>query len=184
MKCVNCHEEILEDNPDMCPYCGSKNLIPLESPYPTVKSQSTITTQTKVLKPKSKYWNLYWVVLVSVSIVIAVFGSYFSKFSQVSTANVLIVTLLGIGFAYYITVKPSTAANRSLFLFVGATVLGFILWGALMIFSNAGIRWAMSNEEFDLFALTSLIACWIIGALIGDLVGKKRNYQFPHLEIF
>ena len=46
-----------------------------------------------------------------------------------------------------------------------------------MVFSS-GIRWAMSNEEFDVFALTSLIACWIIGALIGDLIGKKETTNF------
>jgi len=34
MKCSNCHQEILEDNPSECPYCYSKNLIPIEDKYP------------------------------------------------------------------------------------------------------------------------------------------------------
>lgn len=27
MKCPNCHEEIMQTNPTLCPYCGSKILI-------------------------------------------------------------------------------------------------------------------------------------------------------------
>jgi hypothetical protein len=34
MKCANCHQEILEDNPSECPYCYSKNLIPMEDKFP------------------------------------------------------------------------------------------------------------------------------------------------------
>lgn len=34
MKCADCHQEILEDDPLECPYCFSKNLIPIEDKYP------------------------------------------------------------------------------------------------------------------------------------------------------
>ena len=34
MKCANCHQEILEGNPSECPYCYSKNLIPIEDKFP------------------------------------------------------------------------------------------------------------------------------------------------------
>ena len=27
MKCGDCHRDILQKNPEMCPYCGSKNLL-------------------------------------------------------------------------------------------------------------------------------------------------------------
>jgi len=185
MKCVSCRQEILEDNPTVCPYCYSKNLIPVETPYPEANPQSTITTQNKVPKPRSRYWKLYWAVLVSASITVLAFYSYFFNLSPARTATVLVVTLLGIGFAYYINARPSTAVDRALFVIVGASVIGGVLWAALMLFSNAtGIRWVIGGLIGDgFFALISLITCWILGALIGDWIGKKRNYKFPHLEI-
>jgi transposase-like protein len=35
-RCGNCHEEILQKNPEKCPYCGSTNLVSTEEVIPEV----------------------------------------------------------------------------------------------------------------------------------------------------
>ena len=39
MKCANCGEEILQKNPQKCPYCGSTNLLSMKDIIPTVVSE-------------------------------------------------------------------------------------------------------------------------------------------------
>lgn len=36
MKCSDCREEILQKNPQKCPYCGSTNLLSMKDVVPTV----------------------------------------------------------------------------------------------------------------------------------------------------
>lgn len=49
MKCADCGEEILQRNPDKCPYCGSTNLVSLKDIIPTV------TVEIEQLKKEGKY---------------------------------------------------------------------------------------------------------------------------------
>ena len=49
MKCADCGEEILQKNPDKCPYCGSANLVSLVDMIPTV------TAEIDQLKKEGKY---------------------------------------------------------------------------------------------------------------------------------
>ena len=39
MKCANCREEILQKNPQKCPYCGSTNLLSMKDGVPAVISE-------------------------------------------------------------------------------------------------------------------------------------------------
>ncbi len=39
MKCSDCHEEILQKDPQKCPYCGSTNLLSMKDVVPTVISE-------------------------------------------------------------------------------------------------------------------------------------------------
>jgi DNA-directed RNA polymerase subunit RPC12/RpoP len=49
MKCADCGEEILQKDPDKCPYCGSTNLVSLKDIVPTV------TAEIEKLKKAGKY---------------------------------------------------------------------------------------------------------------------------------
>jgi DNA-directed RNA polymerase subunit RPC12/RpoP len=49
MKCADCSEEILQKNPDKCPYCGSTNLVSLKDVIPS------ITAEIEQLKKAGKY---------------------------------------------------------------------------------------------------------------------------------
>ena len=39
MKCADCREEILQKNPEKCPYCGSRNLISKKDEIPTILAE-------------------------------------------------------------------------------------------------------------------------------------------------
>ena len=77
MKCVNCHQEILEDNPVQCPYCLSKNLIPIEDEFPPY-SQSP-SNDSSPYYSKHKHREAMWAVLGAVFLIVStgliLFGS-------------------------------------------------------------------------------------------------------------
>jgi len=39
MKCADCGEEILQKNPQKCPYCGSTNLLSMKDVVPTIMAE-------------------------------------------------------------------------------------------------------------------------------------------------
>ena len=49
MKCTDCGEDILQRNPQKCPYCGSTNLLSIKDIVPTV------TAEIEKLKKAGKY---------------------------------------------------------------------------------------------------------------------------------
>ena len=42
MKCADCGEEIIQKHPELCPYCGSKNLIAEEDVQSVVAENETL----------------------------------------------------------------------------------------------------------------------------------------------
>ena len=49
MKCADCREEILQKDPEKCPYCGSANLLSMKTIVPTV------IAEIEKLKKAGKY---------------------------------------------------------------------------------------------------------------------------------
>jgi lysylphosphatidylglycerol synthetase-like protein (DUF2156 family) len=151
--------------------------------YP--KTQPKKTRRKKPLpKTKSKPVNIttrksYWITL---TLVITVFASVFGYFMSMSLENIvmmLVTVLLLIGFAVYIRFKPSTTTvdKRALFMFVGASVIGFGIWAVILLSLSATelhtqIASAIGN---GFFTITSLMICLILGAFIGDWIGERRE---------
>ncbi len=82
-----------------------------------------------------------------------------------------------IGFAFSLGFKPSSYNKKATFIFVGASVIGFGIWAAIVLSFNAiGINSQIASSiGIDFFAITSLIICLALGAFIGDLIGKNRE---------
>ena len=36
----------------------------------------------------------------------------------------------------------------------------------------------------NIMAILSFVVCYVIGGVIGELIGKKMQYKFPHLRNF
>ena len=114
-------------------------------------------------------------------LIILVFTIAFGYLMQISLGKELL--MLGsifsvIGFAFYIGFKPSENYNkRATFFFAGASIVGFSIWAVMVLSLNvSGVLIQIANSIGDsFFAITSLIICLIVGAFIGDLIGKKRE---------
>jgi peptidoglycan/LPS O-acetylase OafA/YrhL len=126
---------------------------------------------------KPRWWKPLWIAVVAVNIAWVIFGFFVLHYPIERVALLTFLTFFCIGIAYYIRVRPSMKVNRALYILLGITPIGFSLWMVLAV-SGLG-RWLTNMVG----AFPSLIIGWVvclgIGALIGDWIGKRRNYQLP-----
>ena len=129
--------------------------------------------QVSILKSK-----FYWITL---TLIILVFTLAYGVLTQIPLEKevlMLACILSVLGFAFYIGFKTVAGYNkRATFIFVGASIFGFSIWVVMVLSFNAiGIiyRIASSLGE-DFFAATTLTICLVLGAFIGDLIGKNKE---------
>jgi len=124
---------------------------------------------------KSKY---YW---VSLATTILVFTFALGNILQMSVEKELLMlccVFSVIGLAFYIGYKPSVNYDkRATFFFVGASFIGFGIWVLMVLTLNAfGVLVQISSSIGDsFFVTTSLIIFLVLGAFIGDFIGKNRE---------
>lgn len=129
-----------------------------------------------------------WIVFTIASIIIALITGIFSNIPLENTLTVITIILIANGFGIYIRLKPSKSGNRAFFIFVGASILGFLLWAmVIMLMNSTGISVSITRHSGQIgsyFAwIASIIICWIIGGFIGDVIGRRRNYVIPMLRV-
>jgi hypothetical protein len=124
---------------------------------------------------KSKY---YWISLAATILVFTFVLGYILQMSEEKELLMLGSVLSVIGLAFYIGYKPSVNYDkRATFFFVGATVIGFGIWALIVLSLNAfGVLAQISSLTGDsFFVITSQIICLVLGAFIGDFIGKNRE---------
>ena len=136
-----------------------------------------VETQAKVSKTKPWWWKPYWIILVIATIALGLVLPFFTHVPMDRAIIGLVATLLCIGFAYYIRVRPSISVNRALYILLGITPIGFVLWVICSFILNRLLITSISGT-WPLF-LASGAVCFGLGALIGDWIGKRRNYILP-----
>jgi len=78
--------------------------------------------------------------------------------------------------AYYIQARPSIRVNRITYIIAGGSWIGMAL---IVFLAFSGIsRWLTANFGTGPSFIITLIVPWIVGALIGDWIGRKREYRF------
>jgi len=130
--------------------------------------------ETKVSKPKPWWWTPLWITTVIVTIVSGVVAYFLFDTTILRAVGGLALTLLCIGVAYYIRVRPSMRINRAVYILIGITPIGVILWFICSFILNRVIITSASGT-LPLF-LASGAVCLGVGALIGDWIGKRRGY--------
>jgi hypothetical protein len=130
-------------------------------------------------KPVSIFKNkYYWISLAATILVFTFVLGYIMQMSEEKELLMLGSVLSVIGLAFYIGYKPSVNYDkRATFFFVGASFIGFGLWVLIVLSLNAfGVLVQISNSIGDsFFVSTSLIICLVLGAFIGDFIGKNRE---------
>ena len=136
---------------------------------------SILTFTHKTDKPR--WWRPLWIASL-LGIIISALVLFLSGYVPLERMILgLVISFICLGVAYYIRVRSSMKVNRALYILLGITPIGFSLW---MAWAVSGIgRW-LTNM---IGAFPSLIISWVvclgIGALIGNWIGKRRNYQLP-----
>jgi len=126
---------------------------------------------------KPSWWKPLWIVTV-LGIIISGVISFFIFYVPLERAILgLVLAFLCVGVAYYIRVRPSMKVNRAIYILLGISPIGFSLWIVLAV-SGLG-RWLTNMVGAFPSLIIGWVVCFGIGALIGDWIGKRRNYQLP-----
>lgn len=135
---------------------------------------SILTYTHKTGKPR--WWKPLWMALVAMALIFVVINYFLFHYPLSSVLGGLAITLLGIGAAYYIRVRPSLTVNRVVYI-----CLGFgISWVVWLIYAFSGVGRLVTDIIGVWPALIiSGVVLYVAGALIGDWIGKRRNYQLP-----
>jgi hypothetical protein len=140
---------------------------------PNEKKAKAPPTTPSIFKSKN-----YWIFL---SILILVLGIALGYLAQISLGKELLMltTIFAlIGFAFHLGYRPApTDKKRVLLIIIGASIIGFIIWAVMILFVNASglLLPITSSTGTDFFAVASLIICLVLGAFIGDLIGKNME---------
>jgi hypothetical protein len=130
-------------------------------------------------KPVSLMKNKYYWITLTVTVLVFTFAYGYSM--QISAGKELLILgsiLSVLGFAFYIGFKHSENYDkRATFIFVGASIVGFGIWAVMLLSFNAtGFESQISSSiDKGFFVITSLIICLVLGAFIGDLMGKNKE---------
>jgi hypothetical protein len=136
--------------------------------------------ETKVSKPKPWWWKPLWIGTILLTIISGVVTYFLFDVPLARAVLGLILTFLAIGFAYYIRVKPSMRVNRAIYMFLGASLAEVTtLFGGGFVILVTGLPPPTHYLGSEISFILILIAPWIIGAFIGDWIGKRRNYILP-----
>ncbi len=86
-----------------------------------------------------------------------------------------------LGFSYYIRIHPSRMVNRAIYILFGITPIGFGLWILYMFINRASGFYLLNTFGVWGFWIHIFvqISLFVIGAFIGDFIGKRRYYKLP-----
>jgi len=126
------------------------------------------------------WWKPLWVGVILSSIALGAVGYFLWHFPLESLAGGLALTLFCVSVAYYIRIKPSLKVNRAIYILLGISPIGFVLW---IVYVLSFGRYVTNYFGTWLSLLIGFTLPYIIGAFIGDWIGRRRNYRLP-LSLF
>ncbi|MGD6807010.1 MAG: hypothetical protein ACQCN4_08635 [Candidatus Bathyarchaeia archaeon] len=150
---------------------------PKTKPKQTGKLKRKVEPETPGITTKKSYWVVLAAVLAVSSAVLAVMTGL-----DAGRTAILVVTILApIGALGYVRVTPSnlSLSKRATFLFIGASVIGFGVWAAIVLIGGVYGLTAMLTGALgsQFFVVTSLVICLSAGAFVGELIGKNKEVQ-------
>jgi cation transport ATPase len=159
---------------------------PKTQPKKQLKTKAKQKVQPKPVSITSR--KSYWIALTLTMVVFGIFSGYTNRMAVAAIGLLIGSVLMLTGFAFYLNFYPSTlkATQRALYLFVGASIIGFSIWAVIVLLLNATslMPHIVTDVGNSFFAITTLIICLISGAFIGDLIGKNKERLFSFTNKF
>ena len=126
---------------------------------------------------RPSWWRPLWIVTVLGIIVSGVFAFFIFHVPLERAILGLIFSFLCVGAAYYIRVRPSVTVNRVVYICLGCGI-SFVL--IVVVYGVSGLgRWVTDTLGVWPSLIIGYAVFVPIGVLIGDWIGKRRNYQLP-----
>ncbi len=122
-----------------------------------------------------KWFIPYWIAIFVLTIILgAVVLPFFQHVPIENAIFITVVFLLFLTLAFYDRIKPlSQNKNRIIYIgLVGAAIGCWLSIAAIAFISRI-------DSQIDVFTVSVLVGCFIIGGIIGDLIGKARHYKGP-----
>jgi len=113
----------------------------------------------------------FFIALLIVLILIDLFVTVLSPklFNLTASITSFTAALLGLSLIYYLKVYGGLMARRLFYIFVGGAAMGFTF--TAVIFAISKLIFEFVPNFFYIY-----IPSVALGAFIGDIIGKKRNY--------
>ena len=127
-------------------------------------------------KQRPRWYTAYWIVIIALTTVIGFILILFRQTNFEFGILSLVIILLVEFAAYYVRVKPSLTLNRIMYIMVGVP-LGFVIWISFWMLIMRQI-YPQGSKSWTIVIL-SIIGCYAVAFLIGDLVGRLRHYKGP-----
>ena len=129
---------------------------------------------------KPWWWKPLWIAVILSSIALGIVGYFLWHVPLERLVGGVVLTFLCTGIAYYIRIRPSMKVNRALYIVLGASGTELIiLFGGAFIILATGLPPPTHDLGPWISTIILCIAPWIIGAFIGDWIGRRRNYRLP-----
>lgn len=93
-----------------------------------------VNSEIKGAKPI--WWKPLWIATLLLTIASGIISYFLLHVPLERTVSAVALTFFCIGIAYYIRVRPSMKVNRALYILLGITPIGFVLW---VIWAVSGI---------------------------------------------
>ena len=134
-------------------------------------------SRVKAKGAKPRWWKPLWIAVLLTTIASGVAGYFLLHVPLERMVGGVALTFLCIGIAYYIRVRPSMKVNRAIYIGIGITPIGFGLW---IVYALSGIgRFLTTHLGLGPSFIVGFTVPYIIGAFIGDWIGRRRNYRLP-----
>ena len=116
--------------------------------------------------PRILFWNLIATILIALILWVFV--------SPQLAILLLVITPFVLGATYAIQRSTSLSLWRGIFILFGAFWIGFMPWTVLVL---GIVPQVLGIVDHPLYYLVTLLTALSIGAVIGDRLGKRRNYM-------
>lgn len=134
--------------------------------------------RVNVIVSRPWWWKPIWIAILLSTTTLYVFDFFLSHSPLERVTGALVLTFMMISIAYYIRIKPSRRVNRGLYILLGFSPIGFSLW-LLYAFSGIGRFLTTIGLWGSLASMLLFPVPFIMGAFIGDWIGKRYEYRIP-----